>query len=339
MPAKRTDRFAFTCTAAKSDQFAPRCRAHRAPHAEPSRPARSRGLRDVARFARGACRSLLFALRGAASSAATRRPRSKRSRTAPRKPRWAAATTASRSSRRESAGRIASPTRQIRVGPGATETIRSRTRSGMRTSRALGRFSMASILDAMRRLRRRRALALVFGASPQGTPRPLPRSLGSLVCVAAAGGCASVLGIDFDKVAVPVDASTDGFAPQADGASPAQSGCHPGEKACGGGCVSANDPAFGCGAQGACAPCSVSHATATCSAQGYVRRRTVRARTRQLRQPTRRLRDEPRHGPEPLRPLRCRVPGGPGVRPAGLHDELPEPPNALRSLLRRHEER
>lgn len=41
-------------------------------------------------------------------------------------------------------------------------------------------------------------------------------------------------------------------------------GCAEGTKACGGVCVRTDDPAYGCGA-GACTPCALAHARATCA--------------------------------------------------------------------------
>lgn len=46
-----------------------------------------------------------------------------------------------------------------------------------------------------------------------------------------------------------------------------QQGCPAGEKACAGECVAMDDPEHGCGA-GDCAPCSIAHGRATCTATG-----------------------------------------------------------------------
>jgi hypothetical protein len=49
-----------------------------------------------------------------------------------------------------------------------------------------------------------------------------------------------------------------------DGGTDAPVGCPSGKKPCGGGCVSLDDPAYGCG-PATCVPCNVLHATATCA--------------------------------------------------------------------------
>jgi hypothetical protein len=86
----------------------------------------------------------------------------------------------------------------------------------------------------------------------------------------AAGGCASVIGADFDRPAETVSAeggsSTDlvesPVPPSADGA------CAADRKLCNGLCVSKADPAFGCGDD--CQPCSIPHAVAGCHAGACV---------------------------------------------------------------------
>ena len=75
------------------------------------------------------------------------------------------------------------------------------------------------------------------------------------VAILSGVGCAKILGADFDAY----HATPGGTASSGGDACPA------GEKLCDGACVDESDPTFGC-APYECAPCNLSHASATCSA-------------------------------------------------------------------------
>jgi hypothetical protein len=77
--------------------------------------------------------------------------------------------------------------------------------------------------------------------------------------------CSSLLGANFDGLTLAADAGTS----RENGAkADSPNACRENEKACPSGCVSKNDPAFGCGASARCEPCSVAHGKATCNAAG-----------------------------------------------------------------------
>jgi formylglycine-generating enzyme required for sulfatase activity len=67
--------------------------------------------------------------------------------------------------------------------------------------------------------------------------------------------------------AVDAGGSSSGGIGGTPGAGGAVGGCGGGQKLCGGGCVSIDDPAYGCSPSG-CAPCVLPNATASCGAQG-----------------------------------------------------------------------